>query len=81
MRRSGDGVLVDILKRRGSEIFSKGRRYDFGSKTLRAIKTVKNDCYPMNPRAYKGLKNFLAPWTARGKDNALSCKFVDSGDM
>jgi hypothetical protein len=81
MRRSGDGVLVDILKGRVSEIFSKGRRYNFGSETLRAIRNIKNDCYPMNPRAYEGLKNFLAPWTARGKDDALSCKFVDSGNM
>jgi len=73
MRRSGDGVLVNILKGRGTEIFSKEGRYDFGSETLRPTRNVKNDCYPMNPRAYEGLKNLLAPWTARGKDNALSC--------
>lgn len=81
MCRSGDGVLVNILKRRGIEIFSKERRCDLGSKTLRATKNVKNDCHSIIPRAYKGLKDLLAPRTARGKDNALSCKFIDSGNM
>ena len=60
MRRSGDGVLVNILKRRGTEIFSKEGRYDFGSEPLRATRNVKNE-YATNPQAYKDLKNLLAP--------------------
>jgi hypothetical protein len=83
VRRGSDGVFVNIFEIRGVEIFGKGRVYDFGSKTLREprVMILKGGLFLKTHEAYKDLKNILAPWTARGKDDALPCEFVDSWDM
>ena len=46
VRRSSDGVLVNILKRRGTKIFSKEGGYDLRGETLQVTSDVKNDGYP-----------------------------------
>jgi hypothetical protein len=83
VRRGSDGVFVNIFEIRGAEIFGKGRGYDFGSKALREprVMILKGRLFLKIHEAYKDLKNILAPWTARGKDDALPCEFVDSWNM
>jgi hypothetical protein len=82
VRRSRDGVFVNIFVIRGVEIFGKGRGYDFGSEALRDDNRHKDGhSFLKTQEAYKDLKNILAPWTTRCKDDALPCKFVDSWNV
>ncbi len=83
VRRSSNGVFVNSFKIRGIEIFGKGGGYNFGSKALREprVMILKRQPFLEARAAYKDLKNLLAPRTARGKDDALSCEFVDSRNM
>jgi hypothetical protein len=83
VRRGSDGVFVNIFEIRGIEIFGKGRGYHFGSNALREPRVMisKGRLFLKTYEAYKDLKNILAPWTARGKDDALPCEFVDSWNM
>lgn len=83
MRRGSDGVFVNVFEIRGVKIFGERRGYDFRSEALHEPRVVvlKGRLFLKTHEAYKDLKNILAPWTARGKDDALPCEFVDSWNM
>lgn len=49
VRRGGDRVFVNIFEIRGAKIFWKGRRYDFGSETLREPDDIKTTVFPNGP--------------------------------
>jgi hypothetical protein len=83
VRRGSDGVFVNIFEIRGVEIFGKGRGYDFRREALcePRVMILKGWPFLKTHEAYKDLQNILPPWTARGKDDALPCAFVDSRNM
>jgi hypothetical protein len=74
---------MNIFEIRGAKIFGKGGGHGFGSEALcePRVMILKRRLFLKTREAYKDLKNLLAPWTGRGKDDALSSEFVDSRNM